>query len=120
MFYCEQYDHKIDFTDDINITPSLVSNISDAVRVVRDAVCHLDSHKNFMSPDAKISFFPTYGQFGPITLDEAGNEKGFAKYADDVCFFYGTQQLYLKRHIVRAFEEAKQVIEPLLLVPPTW
>lgn len=35
-------------------------------------------------------------------------------YADDVAVFYGKNRLYLKRHIVRAFEEACSLLGPYL------
>jgi hypothetical protein len=37
-----------------------------------------------------------------------------ADYDDDVCFFFGVHKLYLKRHIIRAFEEAQEKLSPLL------
>lgn len=37
-----------------------------------------------------------------------------SEFDDDVCFFFGTQKIYFKRHILRAFEEAKQKLIPLL------
>ena len=43
------------------------------------------------------------------------NGKDFCSdYEDDTCFFFGEQKLYLKRHIIRAFEEAKNYLSNLL------
>lgn len=44
-----------------------------------------------------------------------------SQYPDDICFFFGSQGIYLRRHIVRAFEEAKTMLVPLLVIqgPPT-
>jgi hypothetical protein len=35
-------------------------------------------------------------------------------YEDDTAFFFGVHRIYLKRHIVRAFEEAKLKLLPLI------
>jgi hypothetical protein len=35
-------------------------------------------------------------------------------YTDDIAVFYGKNRLYLKRHIVRAFEEASTKLRPLI------
>jgi hypothetical protein len=36
------------------------------------------------------------------------------QYADDVCFAYGGNRVYLKRHILRSLNEAKMLLEPFL------
>jgi hypothetical protein len=28
-------------------------------------------------------------------------------YEDDVCFFFGSQRIFLRRHVIRALEEAR-------------
>lgn len=33
-------------------------------------------------------------------------------YEDDIAVFYGRNRLYFKRHIVRAYTEAKQLLAP--------
>ncbi|MFQ5431942.1 MAG: hypothetical protein ACE5EN_05500 [Nitrospinota bacterium] len=43
-----------------------------------------------------------------------GNFEQASDYNDDTCFFFGAQKIYLKRHIVRAFEESKSKLLPLL------
>ncbi len=35
-------------------------------------------------------------------------------YADDVAFIFGYQRIYLRRHIFRAFDEAKANLEPAI------
>ena len=34
-------------------------------------------------------------------------------YEDDICFFFGSKGIYLNRHIVRAYTEAKEKLDPL-------
>ncbi len=102
----EKYNNKMNFSDDIIITDS-VKDITEAIIFVRDAICHIDSPKNMADKDNKIvsSFNVIFGKGNFMKL----NNKDFnSDYEDDVCFFYGEQKLYLKRHIIRAFEEAKR------------
>jgi len=35
-------------------------------------------------------------------------------YTDDICFFFGVEKIYLRRHVLRAFEETKRQLVPLL------
>lgn len=84
MHKCEKFGRRISFTDDVN-TSHDVADISDAIRHVRDAACHLDSKKRVATPSGTIS----------------------TRYDDDVCFIYGRHHLYLRRHVVRAYLEAR-------------
>ena len=43
-----------------------------------------------------------------------GDFEQASKYQDDICFFFGSHGIYMRRHIVRAFEEAKAKLVPLL------
>ena len=45
---------------------------------------------------------------------QIGDLKLTSDYDDDVAFFYGTNRLYLKRHIIRAFEEANLLLRDQL------
>jgi hypothetical protein len=79
---------------------------------VRDALCHPDSdnHGN-ESGNVKSTFNVA---FGKVNLMKLGDFKQSTKYDDDICFFFGSHGIYLKRHIVRASEEAKGKLLPLI------
>lgn len=105
------YAEPIEFTDDVNVTEK-VKNVSDAIKFVRDAICHVDSdNRNHDECSARLSYNIAYGQ---CNLAKIGDVEIKSDYPDDVCFFFGNQKLYLKRHIARAFKEAKQSLAPLI------
>lgn len=101
----------VDFTDDVNVTKQ-VKDISDAVKIVRDAICHVDSdNRNHEECNARLSYNIVYGK---CNLAKIGDVEIKSDYEDDVCFFFGSQKLYLQRHIRRAYEEAKAKLLPLV------
>ena len=101
----------VDFTDDVSVTKH-VKNISDAVKFVRDAICHVDSeNRNHEECNARLSYNIAYGK---CNLAKIGDVEIKSDYEDDVCFFFGNQKLYLLRHIRRAYEEAKAKLLPLV------
>ncbi|MEK7678884.1 MAG: hypothetical protein AAB356_01705 [Deltaproteobacteria bacterium] len=105
------YAGAVDFTDDVNITDR-VKNVSEAIAFVRNAICHIDSENHYYEEcNARISYTFAYGQVNLISI---GDVQIRSKYEDDVCFFFGSQKLYLKRHIVRAYEEAKKKLIPIM------
>lgn len=104
-------DELIDFTDDINIKDN-IQNVSEAITFVRNAVCHVDSkNHNHDMCNARLKFNIAYGKGTSIKL---GDVEMKSDYEDDVCFFFGHQKLYLKRHLERAYLEAKDKLLPLV------
>lgn len=111
---------RISFTDDVAIYPG-VRDITDAVRECRAAVCHMYVNSTFITQDglparrgktagcSELSFAIVRGQ---IVLLQTPRYTITSDYQDDICFFYGAHKLYLKRHIVRALEEAKAILMP--------
>ena len=101
----------VEFADDVNIT-ARVKTVSEAIKFVRDAICHVDSdNHNHEECKARLSYNIAYGK---CNLMKIGDVEVKSEYADDICFFFGSQKLYLKRHIIRAFEEAKDKLLPLV------
>ena len=101
----------IDFSDDVNLTAS-VKSVSDAIKFVRDAICHVDSeNRNHEECNARLSYNIAYGK---CNLAKIGDVEIKSDYQDDICFFFGNQKLYLRRHIIRAYEEAKGKLRPLV------
>ena len=114
MYLCETNSKKIDFTDDVKLTND-VKDITDLIKFIRDACCHIDSknHK-FKKTGGIFSFNILYGK---STLGDVTNE-----YSDDICFCFGEHKLYLKRHIKRATTEAITNLKPKMtsLIDSDW
>lgn len=111
MYKAERYAEKISFTDDV-LQRDKVKDVSDLIRFVRDALCHPDSDHHFLDNGARASFNVYYGRG---ELGKIDNHMQESLYEDDVCFFFGMQSIYLKRHIHRALQEAYQKLSPLLV-----
>ena len=105
---------RISFTDDIVITPK-IKDITDLVAVIRNAACHIpsgnrhvDDYENRLSG---MGYGKTVlGSFNGVVLE--------SEYEDDIAFFYGHHRIYLARHILRAFKEAKKKLAPLNIYHP--
>jgi hypothetical protein len=112
LFKTEKYVARISFTDDI-LTNEYVKDVTDAITAVRDACCHIDSFKKLFNDQGgrgeyNVSFY------WKGTLMKIGKVELTSDYNDDIAFFYGRNRLYLNRHIIRAFNEAKEALAPLL------
>lgn len=102
---------RVSFQDDVTIKGN-VGDVTNLVAFVRDALCHVDSDKHDHDEiQARISFNVI---FGKAVLAQLGNVSVESPYKDDVAFVFGPQRLYLRRHIVRAFEEAQSNLLPVL------
>lgn len=118
LYKCDAVGARVSFTDDIipqtykdiRGKDRVVNDITDAVTYIRNAACHIESELNFYDIKRGMSFvFNTLVGKGIFISTPEGDIK--SDYADDMCFFYGGQRLYFKRHIIRAFEEAKEALE---------
>jgi hypothetical protein len=110
MYKSDRYAKRISFTDDVLIAGK-VKDVSDLIKYVRDAVCHPDSENHKADENLIASFNVVFGKGCVIAV---GDFKQESLYDDDVFFTFGGQGIYLRRHIVRAFEEAKANLLPLL------
>jgi len=111
MYKAEKYSSRISFDDEIVKTKE-IQDISSVIKYVRDALCHLDSENHYIEPgNIKASYNIMYGKG---VLLRIGDFKQESEHDDDPCFFFGSQKIYLKTHILRAYEEAKTKLLPLL------
>src|SRR3989304_6845805 len=107
----EKYANRLSWADDV-MTKEYVHDITDAVTAVRDACCHIDSFKRlFDDRGNRCSFMVIYGK---RKLAKIGDLELKSDYEDDIAFFYGKNRLYMNRHIVRAFKEARALLKPML------
>jgi hypothetical protein len=111
MYKSEKYASRISFDDDVKKTDK-IKDVSDLIKYVRDALCHPDSDYHYIEPGNIKATFNVY--FGKGTVVKKGSYEQTSKYDDDTCFFFGSQGIYLNRHIIRAFEEAKDKLLPLI------
>lgn len=101
----KKYNLKISFKDDVLITDK-VQDVSDLIAFIRNAACHIESDKNDVDQsNNRIRFCVAYGK---CRFAEINDVVIASDYEDDICFFFGEQKIYLRRHIIRAFNEAKQ------------
>ena len=111
MHKAEKFASRINFDEDV-IKTEKINDITDVVEYVRDALCHLDSENHYLEEgDKKAPFNIIYGKGSVLTLFGYVQE---SNYPDDVCFFYGSQKIYLNRHILPAVEEARSKLLPVL------
>lgn len=108
---CERYARRIDFTDDV-IQNDYVRDVTDAVTAARDACCHVDSFKRtFDDRGNRGSFIVMYGKGTAVAI---GDLNLGSDYEDDTAVWFGTNRLYLGRHVIRAVEEAATLLKPLI------
>lgn len=111
MYKAEKYVERISFVDDIQLTDH-IKDVSDLIKYVRDALCHPDSPNHYVEKGKIKASFNVI--FGVGCLLKMPDFEQSSLHSDDVCFFFGSQRIYLKRHIVRAYEEARTKLVPLL------
>jgi hypothetical protein len=117
LYKSEKLGKRIDFNDDIVILKNstgkeVVKDITDAIKYVRGAACHIDSLNHNLNKNIVFTFNSVYGKVNLLSMPETTLT---SDYDDDICFFYGEQKLYLNRHIIRAYEEAKKFLQPLMV-----
>jgi hypothetical protein len=114
LWKSKKFSKPVSFQDDVLIRGE-VTDVTSLVVFVRDAVCHIDSIKHDHDQmQARVSFNVIFGKACLIQFGQTSIE---SPYEDDVAFFFGPQRLYLHRHIVRAFEEARDNLLPYLQTP---
>ncbi len=111
MYKTEKHASRISFDGDVRKT-SKVQDVSDLIKYVRDALCHPDSDNHYIEAGGAKATFDV--AFGKANLMKIGEFEQSSNYEDDICFFFGAQGIYMRRHILRAFEEAKGKLCPLL------
>ena len=106
--------HTIDFDDDV-IKHGEVLDVRSLINFIRNAVCHVSSETHKLDNlNAWISF---NSQIGKGCFMEINGQRLECNYEDDIAFFFGEQRIYLRRHLLRAFEEAGAALVPMLWRP---
>ncbi len=108
-----KYAMRISFTDDIDTTKN-ITDVTDLIRFIRDAMCHIHIYNHFVvHGQIKASFFILYGKIDVAPFQPDHDIVFSSDYSDDVCFFFGLYKIYLVRHILRAFNEVQKQLLPL-------
>ena len=111
MYKTEKYVSRIDFDNDV-VQTDKIKDITDLIKYVRDALCHLDSENHYIEHgNIKATYNIMHGKGTRLSI---GDFKQESDYEDDTCFFFGSQKIYLTRHIIKAFEVAKDKLLPIL------
>lgn len=110
MYKSEKFGQRVSFADDVNQTEK-IRDVTDLIKYVRDALCHPDSENHYIEAGMKATFNVVFGQG---CLLKIGDFEQSSNYPDDICFFFGSQAIYLDRHVVRAYNEAKEHLLPLV------
>jgi hypothetical protein len=111
MYKAEKYAARISFTEDVTVTQQ-VNDVTGLIKYVRDALCHPDSDNHYLEKgNIKASFNVI---FGKGTLLKMGDFEQSSPHQDDICFLFGSQRIFLRRHVLRAYDEAKSKLVPLL------
>ena len=111
MHKAEKYTRRIDFKDDV-LTSGYVKDVTDAITAVRDACCHIDSFKkSFDENGNRGEYMVAYGKCNLLKIDDF---EARGEYEDDIAVFYGRNRIYIRRHIIRALEQAHAQLAPLL------
>lgn len=111
--------HRINFADDVAQT-NQTKDITDLVALIRGAACHIESKTRYAHKGNRFVFITIGGPTANITFGSEGDPamiKLENPYADDLAFFYGGVRIFLVRHIVTAFQEAKAALIPLTNYP---
>jgi hypothetical protein len=111
LYKTEKYAQRISFTEEV-LTNDYVHDITDAITAVRDACCHINSFKRQFDYHGNRGSFNVI--FGKGTLAKIDDLELKSDYEDDIAFFFGKNRLYMNRHIIRAFKEAKVALMPML------
>jgi hypothetical protein len=114
-----EYANKhVNFNDDIIRSPvgarKRIRNISHLVEFMRDAVSHPHIDNHMLTDRVSHSFGRVQGRNFPLIRVGGVSLDPPFDYDDDIVFTFGYQRIYLKRHIIRAFEEAKNNLVPLV------
>lgn len=112
MAKAELHGQRISFSDHIEKNEK-VTDVTDLIKYIRDAVCHLESPNHLIAKDRQwnATFNVVSGHGAAMRI---GNFVLRCEFDDDMRIYFGSQGIYMRRHILRALQEAKEFFEPML------
>ena len=103
--------NRIIWTDDVQ-TDKNIKDITDLINNLRNAACHSDSPRNYISNSSIKFVFNTFVGKSPNAV-QIGNISLGNEYQDDIAFYYGDKRIYLIRHIKKLLDELPNEINKL-------
>ena len=103
---------RIVWTNDVQ-TDKNIKDITDLVNNLRNAACHSDSPRNYISNSIIKFVFNTFAGKCPNAVQIGQNISLGNEYQDDIAFYYGDKRIYLVRHIKRLLGELPNEISKL-------
>lgn len=91
-----------------------IRDITDLVNNLRNAACHSDSPRNYISNSSIKFVFNAFIGKCPNVVQTGQNISLGNEYQDDIAFYYGDKRIYLVRHIKELLEEAKRKVEKMI------
>jgi len=104
--------NRIIWADDVQ-TDQNIKDITDLVNNLRNAACHSNSPRNYISNSSVKFVFNTFAGKCPNAVKIGENISLGNEYQDDIAFYYGDKRIYLVRHINRLLEELPNEINNL-------
>jgi hypothetical protein len=101
---------RVSFRDDV-FDGGANWDVTDLISNCRNAACHVSSGKHQFNQN-KFTFNMAIG-YSPNAFHLNGTTIG-CEYADDAAVFWGGMKLFLKRNLLRAYDEAQ------LIFPDLW
>jgi len=94
-------------------TDQNIKDITDLVNNLRNATCHSDSLRNYISNSSIKFVFNTFVGKCSNAVQIGQNISLGNEYQDDVAFYYGDKRIYLVRHIKKLLEKLPDKINKL-------
>ncbi|HEY0057345.1 MAG TPA: hypothetical protein VGB63_18490 [Pedobacter sp.] len=117
LIKAHKVDRRVAFTDDVipNDNPrGKIVDVTDLINNFRDAACHIDSFRREVE-SCVFSYNEIRGRVpNAIVINDVviGSD-----YEDDIAYAMGSNRMYLKRHLERAYEELKVLFKPIVENP---
>jgi len=102
---------RVIWTDDV-LTDNTTKDVTDLVNNLRNAACHSDSLRNYVTNTSIKFVLNTFVGRSPNAV-QIGDQFLGNEYKDDIAFYYGDKRIYLVRHIKRLLEELPNEIAKL-------
>lgn len=96
---------RVSFSDDMQVSDSM-TDVTDLVRACRNAACHVTSGEHKVD-FGKFTFCVASG-YTPTAYVINDQTMG-CDFVDDMAIYYGTNRVYLRRHILRSFELVAEI-----------
>ncbi len=104
--------NRVSFSDDMEVTEA-IPDVTELVRTCRNAACHVSSGEHKID-FGKFTFCVASG-YGPSAYVINGHTMG-CDFADDIAVYYGKNRVYLRRHLLRSFQQ----VAPLYQQEGSW